>query len=186
MGGKKFPPHLLSLKKIFTRILLLSVIIFTFISLRSIPAWSSSRATSFLTLKNSAGDVVLSVPVKCGQVFFIRYIHSVAKTPVEDYFKIAEGKLLLDKTVYMDFGAGLPHTLEGKQKMSIKNGQVEISNYNMFFSSFDVRVGRIAQHELVLLPVNETSFGNCPLLDIPLEYFSPPGSAITFIVETRE
>ncbi len=84
-------------------------------------------------------------------IFILQYIHSVALSPVEDYFKICNDKIVLDKTIYKDFGAGLPHMPVGNQKMTVNNGQVEITGYNMEFNSFDVRVGRVAKHKFIFI-----------------------------------
>ena len=111
-----------------------------------------------------------------GSEFAIRYRHSVALSPVEDWFSVSGGCIYLEKTVYQDFGAGLPHQPGPGQRMYTENGKVVISGYHMALPSFDVRVGRVANHTL-LLP--EEGGGQ---KEIPLNSLLEPGQAITLTV----
>lgn len=183
MGGKLFPPSFLSKKICISKFILLFLILFFFYLVQPNTVSASLNDDKFLCLKNSTGQVLFSIPVKNGQYFIIQYIHSVALSPVEDYFKICNDKILLDKTVYKDFGAGLPHMPVGDQKMTVNNGQMEITGYNMEFGSFDVRVGRVAKHKFILLKPDTSDIQRNKLVDIPLDYLSEPGSAITFSIE---
>lgn len=113
--------------------------------------FSNSAFAQNLQIYTQNQSLLLDAPVdvKCG--FIIKYTHSVALSPVEDYFTIADGKISLKKTVYKDFGAGLPHQPEPGQKMVFKNGAIEISGYDLKIPELELRIGRIANHELVLL-----------------------------------
>ncbi len=133
-----------------------------------------------LQLKDSEGAVLLSLAVKNGFVFGIRFIHSVAQSPVEEWFAVEDGTIFLEKTVYQDFGAGLPHEPGPGQTMTCADGHVVISGYHRRLASFDVRVGRIARHTL-LLPAPDGRDGA-----LPLNSLAAPGSAVTFeISETQ-
>lgn len=114
-------------------------------------------------------------------VFAIRYTHSVALSPVTDYFIIKNNRIFLDKTVYKDFGAGLPPAPEGGQTMKFGMGKIVISGYNREFSSFDLRVGRIANHTLLLWG-NASPDQPCEM-EIPLNGIAAPGTAVTFALE---
>lgn len=112
-------------------------------------------------------------PLGEGGGFAIRYTHSVALTPVEDHFVIRDGVIHLDKTVYQDFGAGLPSAPEGGQRMTTGDGRIVMSGYARPLPTFDVRVGRVAGHTL-LLPAGTDNAA------IPLRELGPEGSALTF------
>lgn len=145
-------------------------------------AASSSKEHSALLLKDAAGTVLFSCPVQDGMTFGLRYIHSVAKTPVEEWFCISNQTIFLEKTIYQDFGAGLPHNPEPGQTMTTGNGHIVISGYHRALHSFDVRVGRIAQHTL-LLPLENTAEkhpAHAQVREISLASLAPPGSAVTF------
>lgn len=150
-------------------------------------AASPAGTDGVLVLKNADGAVLFSCPARDGLTFGIRYIHSVAKSPVEDWFRVSHQTIFLEKTVYQDFGAGLPHTPGPGQTMSTGDGHIIISGYHKALPSFDVRVGRIAQHTL-LLPREGAAEGKSALgmtREIPLAELAPPGSAVTFTLVPR-
>lgn len=135
-------------------------------------------AGSVLLLKGEAGQLLLSRPILPGLKFRICYTHSVALSPVEDHFSFSDdGRIRLDKTVYSDFGAGLPHMPESGQAMRTENGRIVISGYDRLFTAFDLRVGRVAAHSL--------AFGHPDgqwEQPVRLDSLAPPGSAIRFEV----
>ncbi|MBD5538602.1 MAG: DUF1850 domain-containing protein [Desulfovibrio sp.] len=126
-----------------------------------------------LCVLTAEGAVAAAWPLGEGQGFAIRYTHSVALTPVEDHFVIRDGVIHLDKTVYQDFGAGLPTAPEAGQRMSAADGHLVISGYSRPLARFDVRVGRVAGHTLLLPP--DAGQAETPLADL-----APAGSALTF------
>ena len=128
-----------------------------------------------LVLEDAAGATLYSTPVENGTEFAIRYTHSVALTPVTDYFFIRDNSIWLDRTEYQDFGAGLPHTPEHGQKMRASHGMLTLSGYNRELGSFQLRVGRIANHILLIKSGNKWH-------EVPLDSLTAPGSAITFAV----
>lgn len=139
---------------------------------------ASASPDADLVIKNGNGEIVLAEKMKNGSAFAIRYIHSVALTPVTDYFVIKNNKIYLDKTVYKDFGAGLPSTPEKGQTMNVANGNVAISGYERELPRFDVRVGRIAQHTILLWP--EGGKTDASPKEIPLSSLAAPGAALNF------
>lgn len=132
-----------------------------------------------LRVTDADGRTRILLPLGNGGEFGIRYIHSVALTPVTDWFTVSDGCLYLEKTVYQDFGAGLPHMPEGGQRMSTGNGKVVISGFHRALPRFDLRVGRVARHTL-LLPAPGGGRH-----ELPLDRVAPPGSALTFRIEDR-
>lgn len=144
---------------------------------------NASSVSLVLALKDKDGVPLLTVPVKNGSVFAIRYTHSVAQTPVTDFFIIRDGSIWLDKTIYHDFGAGLPHQPEAGQQMTQKNGELIISGYNRKLPQFALRVGRVANHMLLLLKNGLTDKND---MEIRLDELAPPGSVINFAVEAAD
>ena len=127
-----------------------------------------------LVLSDSAGKELFSQRLDEGQEFAVRYIHSVAKSPVEDWFSIEGDTIFLEKTVYQDFGAGLPHEVGEGQVMDFGNGHISLSGFHRPLPSFDLRVGRIAKHTLLI------EQDNGGVREIPLDTLVRPGKAITF------
>lgn len=78
--------------------------------------------------------IVFQNKITTDEVFALGYIHSVAQTPVWEFFKIDNnGKMVLIETHFYDHGAGLPYAAFGdeifineKNKFIIKNMQREI------------------------------------------------------------
>ncbi|MBO4301220.1 MAG: DUF1850 domain-containing protein [Desulfovibrio sp.] len=132
---------------------------------------------AYLQVKNAEGTIVFSMIVNNAYRFGIRFVHSVAQSPVEEWFSVENGTIFLEKTVYHDFGAGLPHEPGPGQKMTCSDGHLSIEGYHRELRSFDVRVGRIAHHTL-LLP----TFDN--VAAIPLTCLASPGKPLTFTVST--
>lgn len=139
----------------------------------------AAQDCSRLALLDANGRELFSRPMRPGAIFAVRYIHSVAKTPVTDYFRIQGHDIVLDRTEYSDFGAGLPHNPEEEQKMRVEHGRIIISGYNRVLPSLDLRVGRIARHTLLLFE-NPADAGAAE--EIPLAGLAKPGSAISFRV----
>ena len=131
-----------------------------------------------LCVRDADGAVVGAWPMREGQGFAIRYTHSVALTPVEDHFLIRGGVIRLDRTIYQDFGAGLPSAPEPGQSMSAGQGRIVMSGYDRPLPSFDVRVGRVAGHTLLL-------DRDCGAGEVPLANLAAPGSALTFMYAPR-
>lgn len=140
---------------------------------------AAGEAAGELCVFDAGGSVVGAWPVGEGQGFAIRYTHSVALTPVEDHFVIRDGIIRLDKTVYQDFGAGLPSAPESGQSMRAGNGRIVMSGYDRPLPRFDVRVGRVAGHVLVLPPAGGE------MREVPLADLAPAGSALTFTFAPR-
>lgn len=156
-------------------------LLFAFLLVSFLAATIHAKNALFLSLENADGDVLYSSPVKNGTVFGIRYLHSVALSPVTDYFVVRDNSIWLDRTVYEDFGAGLPHAPEGQQVMRHHNGKLSISGYNRKLDSFQLRVGRVANHVLLLMPGKEGR----DWVEIPLDQIAEPGSAVTFAVRSN-
>ncbi|HJA78865.1 MAG TPA: DUF1850 domain-containing protein [Candidatus Desulfovibrio intestinavium] len=139
------------------------------------PVAPTGEAVPVLRLRvtDAGGQTRILLPLGNGSTFAIRYIHSVARTPVEDWFAVNDNCLYLEKTVYQDFGAGLPHMPEGGQRMTTAGGHVIISGFHRALPRFDLRVGRIARHTLILPDAGGWR-------EVPLDRVAPPGSALTF------
>ena len=131
-------------------------------------------APTRLELRDARGALLWSVPAREGMTFAIRYTHSVALTPVEDCFDVVNGVIELQRSEYQDFGAGLPHAPERGQHMRVEGGRVVMDGYRRPLPSFDVRVGRVARHTLLL----DGASGERRA--IPLDSLARPGQVITF------
>ena len=62
----------------------------------------------FLTAEDETGKIVFLRPVYEGDRYAVRFIHSVARRPVDEIYEIAPDASVLRETVYDMTGAGLP------------------------------------------------------------------------------
>ena len=137
-------------------------------------AASAEDARLRLELRDARGALLWSAPAREGTTFAIRYRHSVALTPVEDWFAVVNGVIELQRSEYQDFGAGLPHAPEQGQSMRVEGGRVIMDGYHRPLPSFDVRVGRVARHMLLLDDADGRRMA------VPLDSLARPGQVITF------
>lgn len=85
--------------------------------------------------------------------FCISYTHSVNKGRVHDYYRRSpDNKLILDRTIFVSYGAGIPEPEETKGAVFkvLPNGY-EISGLNRTVPQLVMAVGLIAEHSIAFL-----------------------------------
>ncbi len=123
----------------------------------------------------SESGVLTSCPADAGTEFSTRFIHSVQKTPVEEFFTVNEtlDGFILRRTRYQSFGVGLPFlTTDGSFR---REGDVFImDNMNRPMREIDLRPG--VSTELTLFLPHET---------VPLYDHVPLGSLVRVAIMPR-
>lgn len=115
-------------------------------------------------------DIVAHIPVSDREEFTITFIHSVNKRPVIDYYRVEGLQLVVFKSRYDSFGAGMPEmSIDGMELKLEANGMLELSNINRRLDAVTVFVGTIAQHSLQIKQQ-----------DIPLTQWVLPGEPLEF------
>lgn len=128
-----------------------------------------------LALRSGDNELLAVYPLANGEMFSVRYIHSVQKTPVIEVFFInTEGVIELRETIYEDFGAGLPFLVDGKKVFSSGGGKFRISGYAQPLGQIIFRIGRFADYHLLLRSE-----------EIPFTRFGTPGKPLAFRGEVR-
>ena len=99
---------------------------------------------------SGSDKTILAIPVKQGNTFTIRFTHSVQRTPVDEVFSIRrDSKIILEETIYSDYGAGLPSEIYGSQQFSLENNSFIIRGFGVEFEEIPLFVGEvIANHTL--------------------------------------
>lgn len=100
--------------------------------------------------RKNPSDKVYSI--KAVQGFEISYTHSVNKGRVHDFFtSTRNGDLVVDKTIFVSYGAGIPEPSEtsGAIFIQLKDGY-EITGLNRRMKQFVMAVGVIAEHSITL------------------------------------
>ncbi|MBQ7608096.1 MAG: DUF1850 domain-containing protein [Desulfovibrionaceae bacterium] len=126
-----------------------------------------------LTVTREDGSIAFLCELKDKACFSIYFSHSVAKSTVEEWFCRKDQDLFLEKTVYHDFGAGLPHDVDSGQSMRVEDGKIVLDGFHKKLPHFTVRVGRIANHTLSIEECGKQK-------KYPLTLFAPPGKPLSF------
>lgn len=97
--------------------------------------------SQFTISNGKTNEIVFMGSIKDYKYFHISFLHSVNKTPVNEFYEIRNNKFIVYKTTFYSFGAGMP---DGE----IKNGRVEINDINRELKDFTYMVGTDADHTL--------------------------------------
>jgi hypothetical protein len=117
----------------------------------------------------ATGRLVLCATMAEDEEFSISFVHSVNKRPVHDTLRVAGDGLVIVKSRFDAFGAGMPEatTDQGNLRM-LPDGWLEWT-VNRAVPEVALRVGRVANHTLRLKG-----------RDVPLAELAPPGAALAF------
>lgn len=109
--------------------------------------------------KNGANDskshlVYATYPLKREDTFSIEFIHSVNKSPVIEYYKFDNDfNIYVYKTVYYNFGAGVPTELNGHETLSYSDdGAIIIDNIDKKIDNLTYYLSNIYDH---ILKIND-------------------------------
>ena len=106
------------------------------------------RCVSVSNRKNP-GERVLSRAALNG--FCISYTHSVNKGRVHDYYGCENDTLVLDRTVFVSYGAGIPEASETDGAFfEVTDGGYAIKNLNRRLEKLVMAVGVIAEHSMAV------------------------------------
>ena len=84
-----------------------------------------------------------------GCEFSVEFIHSVNKSPVIDVYVIKDNSIVVDRTVYSAFGAGVQTEIEEGQTLEYdENGNMVVSGFNIVFDEVKYIVGTVSDHVL--------------------------------------
>jgi hypothetical protein len=109
--------------------------------------------------------------VRPGEEFVIAFVHSVNRRPVYDTLRVEEDRLVIVKSRFDAFGAGMPEASTSEGTLAVAaDGWLEWT-VNRPVPELTVRVGRVADHILHLKS-----------REIRLADLSEPGTALTFRV----
>lgn len=91
------------------------------------------------------------LPVREGDPFSIRFIHSVHRTPVEEHYRIAGGKLVLESMVYETYGVGNPSEAGPGERFRMEDGKYIMEGMHRVYPEIRQRIGQIvANHKLTV------------------------------------
>ena len=108
----------------------------------------------------AGGQRLLMKEAVAGMALSLRFIHSVQKTPVEEFLVVNEAcnELTLTATKYQSFGVGLPF-LPGEGEFTQEGDYFYLRGQNRHFKELGLRVGKGTELSLSIadkyLPVYE-------------------------------
>ena len=115
-----------------------------------------------------SGRVVFCSRVKPGEEFVLSFVHSVNRRPVYDTLRTEADRLVIVKSRFDSFGAGMPESSTSEGTLTVaSDGWLEWV-VNRPVPDVTVRVGRVANHTLHLKG-----------REIRLSNLSEPGGALT-------
>ncbi len=129
---------------------------------------------TLLVLEISAcgtGEVLMCAPVNQGDTCVMSFIHSVNKRPVFDTWRFEADHIVIVKSRFDAFGAGMPESSTDEGTLAVlDDGWLEWT-VNRPVPDLIVRVGRVANHVLLLKG-----------REVPLANLAEPGRALRFKV----
>ncbi|NGQ96666.1 DUF1850 domain-containing protein [Brevibacillus sp. SYP-B805] len=138
---------------------LLSIPLFTVLAIREI---GSNR-------------LVWSHDVQEGSRFGIRWTHSIHRTPVEEFYQVQGGKVVLVEETFKEYGIGMESGLAPGEKLLIEKDRFRIVGMNRIFPALHLFIGQVRANHTLLFQGQE----------IPLGTLDTPGSAVTIQVEKQ-
>ena len=89
--------------------------------------------------------------------FYIEFIHSVNNSPVKEYYRIDNNKkIILYKSIYYNFGAGVETNIYENQKFEFgEDGSLIFYDLNISFDELNYIVGTVYDHILYVIDNND-------------------------------
>lgn len=131
---------------------------------------------SALTIRDTeTNQLVWSGQVKENSTFAIRWIHSIHRSPVVEYYHVRDGAVELTEMTFQDYGIGMSSELAPGEQLVTENGTFRIIHMNRSFPALHLFIGQVRANHTLLFEGEE----------IPLGTVDKPGSAVTIQVEKQ-
>ncbi|MDQ0215631.1 hypothetical protein J2S13_002049 [Oikeobacillus pervagus] len=120
------------------------------------------------------GNILSFFPIKEGETFQIRYIHSIHLSEVRETYKIIKNhQFQQTELMYEDTSIGMPAHAEKNEKFIMKDGKYYITGMKKVFQNIQMSTSRVViSHELIFK-------GKI----CPLENVIPPGTIVKIHVK---
>ena len=117
------------------------------------------QGSGFLTLTDArTGTEYARYRVHDGDWFSVRFIHSVNKSPLTDFYTVRDGRIFVEKTIYYGFGAGVQTEIEEGQTLEYgEDGSMIVSGFDREIPDLLYVVGTVSDHTLVVNGGSEIS-----------------------------
>lgn len=124
--------------------------------------------------KEEESQLLYHTLVRPGEIFSVKWIHSISKQPVTETYKIRKDlRIQIYEMIFNHHSPNLPSFPVEGTKWEIKNGTYRVYNYNRSYKELLVRIGIvIANHTLYIK--NDI---------IPLKELYKPGGLVKFRID---
>ncbi len=94
--------------------------------------------------------VLLQLPAKKGELFSVKWTHSVSLRPVIETYKIEENlQISIHEMIFDSFSANLPSSPDYNTKWEFHDNYIRVYNYDVVFDAVPVVIGKVvADHTL--------------------------------------
>ena len=99
-----------------------------------------------LVVTDEHGTELVAVPVSDETEVVIEYMHSVEKTTVRDVYVPRDGELVMTRTEFSSFGAGLPAQAE----VTVRDGRYVYEPPSESYAPLHLKTGDVADHDLIV------------------------------------
>lgn len=105
-----------------------------------------------LTLRDrDTGELYARYPMGEGGQFSVEFKHSVNLSPVIDVYRIEDGRIYVEQTIYYHFGAGVQTELnEGETLTYGEDGSMVVGNIHQDRTGVSYIVGTVYDHVLTV------------------------------------
>ena len=139
------------LNKIVKKVFITAVIVVATVTAVTFFVNLYSEKNELLLYNSETNEIYRTFPVSEGTEFSVEFIHSVNKSPVKDVFVIRNEEIVVDRTIYSAFGAGVQTEIEEGQKLEYdKDGNMVVSGFNIVFPVVKYIVGTVYDHVLCI------------------------------------
>ncbi len=101
------------------------------------------------TLVVDDGKILLSLPIKPEERFYITYMHSVNRTPVTDTIEYTGSELVVRESLFQSYGAGISVGDDIGQKIVFTENGLLMTGIDIPYDHIDLMTGTYADHRLV-------------------------------------
>lgn len=121
-------------------------------------------------IDGQSGSIMKSIRIEQGESFTVKFIHSVEKAPIFEFFYVDQkGRIILKEVKFKKIGVGYGRYLPTLYPSEQRNGWYYMSNINVPVT-LAYRVGYVANHTLVIQG-----------RDYSFSEFVPPGDLLKIV-----
>jgi len=117
--------------------------------------WQGDDRRVIEVAHSRTGRVLWCVEMDEGEEFVLSFVHSVNRRPVHDTLRVARDHLVVVRSRYDSFGAGMPESSDAEGRLSWDSDGRLLWTVNRPIPALDLFVGREAGHRISMKGVDK-------------------------------